>query len=126
MKSVILNNLEENSGLSRQDRSEVSELVGRIIDYSPEEIYLTGSSVDSNNYEDIDLAVNFPEEEYSQELEDELLNLLEDSTCFGTNESWRGKKKTIVRGKINQISYDIFLWEAKSLPDDKKLTLTKE
>ncbi len=123
MKTEILKILQKDSELTQTDVESVAELSELALDYSPEEIYLTGSSVKNEDYNDVDLCVNFSEGEFNEELVNRYLEDLDDSTRIGASKSSRGKKRVIVKGNYKGSLYDIFILEDNNLPSDVRLDL---
>jgi len=116
----------EQSSLENTHIDDLVELVEPILQYSPDEVYLTGSSVNSDNYGDIDVAINLSNDQSISKIENYLLKELNESTRFGTDESWIGKHKSVVRGTRDDVSYDFFIWDDKKLLDDEKLILAAD
>ena len=123
MKTEILKILQKDSELTQTDVESVAELSELALDYSPEEIYLTGSSVKNEDYNDVYLCVNFSEGEFNEELVNRYLEDLDDSTRIGASKSSRGKKRVIVKGNYKGSLYDIFILEDNNLPSDVRLDL---
>lgn len=59
MKRQSLNLLQDNSALSDEDIDNVMRIIEVADKYNPDEVYLTGSSVDNKEYGDVDLALDF-------------------------------------------------------------------
>jgi hypothetical protein len=123
MKRQSLNLLQDNSALSDEDIDNVMRIIEVADKYNPDEVYLTGSSVDNKEYADVDLALDFSSEMYDESIVDTYLDLLESSRRIGTDPQSREKQRVIVRGELSDTDYDVFIMEENSLSSEKKLDL---
>ena len=123
MKRQSLNLLQDNSALSDEDIENVMRIIEVADKYNPDEVYLTGSSVDNKEYGDVDLALDFSSEMYDESIVDTYLDLLDSSRRIGTDPQSREKQRVIVRGELSDTDYDVFIMEENSLSSEKKLDL---
>ena len=123
MKRQSLNLLQDNSALSDEDIDNVMRIIEVADKYNPDEVYLTGSSVDNKEYGDVDLALDFSSEMYDESIVDTYLDLLDSSRRIGTDPQSREKQRVIVRGEMSDTDYDVFIMEENSLSSEKKLDL---
>lgn len=123
MKRQSLNLLQDNSALSDEDIDNVMRIIEVADKYNPDEVYLTGSSVDNKEYGDVDLALDFSSEMYDESIVDTYLDLLDSSRRIGTDPQSREKQRVIVRGELSDTDYDVFIMEENSLSSEKKLDL---
>ena len=123
MKRQSLNLLQDNSALSDEDIDNVMRIIEVADEYNPDEVYLTGSSVDNKEYGDVDLALDFSSEMYDESIVDTYLDLLDSSRRIGTDPQSREKQRVIVRGELSDTDYDVFIMEENSLSSEKKLDL---
>ena len=123
MKRQSLNLLQDNSALSDEDIDNVMRIIEVAEEYNPDEVYLTGSSVDNKEYGDVDLALDFSSEMYDESIVDTYLDLLDSSRRIGTDPQSREKQRVIVRGELSDTDYDVFIMEENSLSSEKKLDL---
>ena len=123
MKRQSLNLLQDNSALSDEDIENVMRIIEVADKYNPDEVYLTGSSVDNKEYADVDLALDFSSEMYDESIVDTYLDLLDSSRRIGTDPQSREKQRVIVRGELSDTDYDVFIMEENSLSSEKKLDL---
>ena len=123
MKRQSLNLLQDNSALSDEDIENVMRIIEVADKYNPDEVYLTGSSVDNKEYGDVDLALDFSSEMYDESIVDTYLDLLDSSRRIGTDPQSKEKQRVIVRGELSDTDYDVFIMEENSLSSEKKLDL---
>jgi hypothetical protein len=123
MKRQSLNLLQDNSALSDEDIENVMRIIEVADKYNPDEVYLTGSSVDNKEYGDVDLALDFSSEMYDESIVDTYLDLLDSSRRIGTDPQSREKQRVIVGGEMSDTDYDVFIMEENSLSSEKKLDL---
>jgi hypothetical protein len=123
MRRQSLNLLQDNSALSDEDIENVMRIIEVADKYNPDEVYLTGSSVDNKEYADVDLALDFSSEMYDESIVDTYLELLDSSRRIGTDPQSREKQRVIVRGELSDTDYDVFIMEENSLSSEKKLDL---
>ena len=123
MTENTLSLLQENSALNNTDIDNVFQAVRLAEQCKPDEVYLTGSSVNNEDYGDIDLALDFSSEIYDESIVDSFMDLLDSSRRIGTEPDSRGKQRVIVRGELSGRDYDIFIMEENTLPSDNRLDL---